>query len=579
MTVVEDHRMDDPRDQFPIGMRVLAVDDDPTCLMLLENLLRRCQYHDMDGFKLLELVGLEMDLPVIMLSVNDDPKMVMKGITHGACDYLLKPVRIEELQIIWQHVIRRRKTDDSKDHNKTSNQNKPNADNCNGRVSEATGNSDKNEKPSKKRKDQDEDDDEDHEDDHYNEDPSSQKKPRVVWSMELHSKFVCAVNQLGIDKAVPKKILDLMNVEKLTRENKYRLYLKRISRVENQQANMVAALGTADLSYLRMGSLSRVTPLQTLTGPQQFHNNAFRSFQPGGMIGRFNTSVGLNVHGLPSSENRQLGHAQNLNSSINDPLKFQSSIACGNHNGIQRMPISAGLDQLQHDKGASVGPIQNLPPPEATFPMPNNALTEDTQGRGVYENLTQVTSQNSQISFPWLDHGRFNDIWPSPVQSSGTNSYPPSDVNLSGASAVTSLCNQSHDSQTDRQCQGVFFTNNSGQMSNKVPFQEWDDHIHDSSYHSNVLLNSTDCLIPVNPADTEGHNSNKSTFNRDFHFNLCDQFQMKRDGIMGLSEDNSLKTHQGYIMNQQRSQNSRVGSLEDLVNSLMTPVMKFTQFD
>ena len=132
-------------DHFPVGMRVLAVDDDPICLKVLEHLLRKCQYHglfllsfrvflfglmtyvhewyvldlcfwgfwvvkclkwwvclfsvlpavtttkrsiealkmlrenrnkvdlvisdvnmpDMDGFKLLELVGLEMDLPVI----------------------------------------------------------------------------------------------------------------------------------------------------------------------------------------------------------------------------------------------------------------------------------------------------------------------------------------------------------------------------------------------------------------------------------------------------------------------------------------------------------------------------------
>ena len=33
------------RDQFPVGMRVLAVDDDPVCLKVLEGLLRRCQYH------------------------------------------------------------------------------------------------------------------------------------------------------------------------------------------------------------------------------------------------------------------------------------------------------------------------------------------------------------------------------------------------------------------------------------------------------------------------------------------------------------------------------------------------------
>ncbi|XP_024633358.1 two-component response regulator ORR24 [Medicago truncatula] len=187
---------------------------------ILERLLQRCQYHvttahsaltalnllrenksnfdlvisnvhmpDMDGFKLLELVGLEMDLPVIMFSANDDPKMVMKGIEHGACDYLVKPVRLKEVQIIWQHVIRKKKT-------------------------------------------------------------------RTVWSADLHGKFVAAVNQLGVDKAVPKKILELMNVENLTREKvashiqKYRLYLKRISCAEDKQDHMAAAIASSsDASY------------------------------------------------------------------------------------------------------------------------------------------------------------------------------------------------------------------------------------------------------------------------------------------------------------------------------------------
>lgn len=36
------------RDQFPVGMRVLAVDDDPVCLKVLETLLRRCKYHGKD---------------------------------------------------------------------------------------------------------------------------------------------------------------------------------------------------------------------------------------------------------------------------------------------------------------------------------------------------------------------------------------------------------------------------------------------------------------------------------------------------------------------------------------------------
>ncbi|MCI33705.1 two-component response regulator ARR12-like, partial [Trifolium medium] len=98
----------------------------------------------------------------------------------------------------------------------------PNSDSGNGIDSALTGNSDQNDRPSssRKRKEKNEDDvDEENEDDHDNDDPTAQKKARVVWTPALHRKFVAAVNQLGIDKAVPKKILDLMNVEKLTREN------------------------------------------------------------------------------------------------------------------------------------------------------------------------------------------------------------------------------------------------------------------------------------------------------------------------------------------------------------------------
>lgn len=86
---------------FPAGLRVLVVDDDPTWLKILEKMLRKCSYEvttcglarialemlrtkrgifdivisdvnmpDMDGFKLLEHVGLEMDLPVISKRVT-----------------------------------------------------------------------------------------------------------------------------------------------------------------------------------------------------------------------------------------------------------------------------------------------------------------------------------------------------------------------------------------------------------------------------------------------------------------------------------------------------------------------------
>ncbi|KAK7351358.1 hypothetical protein VNO77_10747 [Canavalia gladiata] len=647
--------MDDSGDQFPIGMRVLAVDDDPTCLLILETLLTRCQYHvtttnqaitalallrenkdkfdlvisdvhmpDMDGFKLLELVGLEMDLPVIMLSGNGDTKLVRKGISHGACDYLLKPVRMEELKNIWQHVIRRKKFD-SKEKNKTSNRDKP-SDGANGPP--IAGNSDLNGKLTKKRKDQDEDEDEEQENGHDNEDPSTQKKPRVVWSVELHRKFVAAVNQLGIDKAVPKKILDLMNVEKLTRENvashlqKYRLYLKRISCVANQQANLVAALGGADPSYLRMSSVSGVGHLQTLSGSGQFHNNAFRSLPPSGIIGRLNSPAGLNVHGFPSSGVLQLGQSQNLNNSTNDHPKFQSTIIPLNQNSVQVMPVSIGLDQLQNNKGVisvqnpttlfdskTTFPISNkLPDPRpkittSTSHTPrmtisNNVLTlephpQGPQGGTRYESSSSaVAPQHSEFSLSMLDQGRFSDNWLSAVQPS-VNSYPPSEcfrqtdipptdnmasMRLQGGNpnvpSITSVSSQSHDSMMDMHSEGVIFTNRPGHLSSNVPFHGWDGHNQDATYHSNIISGSINSLPSVNGATVPaGHTPTNSTLRRNLDFNFCDPLQIKHDGFVELAEDTLSKQHQGNTMNLQKPQQSRfsnnLGSLEDLVSSMM----------
>lgn len=72
--------------------------------------------------------------------------------------------------------------------------------------------------------------------DNSGDDPSARtlKRPRLVWTPQLHKRFVEVVAHLGIKTAVPKSIMQLMNVEGLTRENvashlqKYRLYLKRM---------------------------------------------------------------------------------------------------------------------------------------------------------------------------------------------------------------------------------------------------------------------------------------------------------------------------------------------------------------
>lgn len=131
---------------------------------------------------------------VVVLSAYSDTKLVMKGISHGACDYLLKPVRIEELKNIWQHVIRKKKLK-PRDRNEKGQYGGDEG----GQAVSSTSNSDQMGKASRKRKDQEEDDEDGDEDENDNEDSTSQKKPRVVWSVELHQKFVTAVNQLGFE--------------------------------------------------------------------------------------------------------------------------------------------------------------------------------------------------------------------------------------------------------------------------------------------------------------------------------------------------------------------------------------------
>ena len=44
-----------------------------------------------------------------VMSSNGETNVVLRGVTHGAVDFLIKPVRIEELRNAWQHVVRRRR--------------------------------------------------------------------------------------------------------------------------------------------------------------------------------------------------------------------------------------------------------------------------------------------------------------------------------------------------------------------------------------------------------------------------------------------------------------------------------------
>ncbi|KAH9316016.1 hypothetical protein KI387_024643 [Taxus chinensis] len=245
----------------PKGLRVLLVDDNALCLAVVERMLQECHYKvticsrisqaiyllrenrsvfdivlsecclpEGGAFKLLEIAGLGLGLPVILMSENGETSVVMRGIAHGACDYLIKPIRMEELRNIWQHVVRRRYPQQQCKFNTFV------WDDSMGRESsDGVRTTDSPECCTKKRKYKEKTVEEEEDTGQLIEDITGLNKARVHWTVQLHHQFVNAVNHLQIDKAVPKKILESMRVQGLTRENvashlqKYRLYLRRMS--------------------------------------------------------------------------------------------------------------------------------------------------------------------------------------------------------------------------------------------------------------------------------------------------------------------------------------------------------------
>ncbi|XWS61421.1 hypothetical protein CRYUN_Cryun07bG0124500 [Craigia yunnanensis] len=124
-----------------MALRVLLVEADDSTRQIIAALLRKCSYrvfavpdglkawamlkgkpHNIDliltevdlpsisGFPLLTLImehEICKSIPVIMMSSQDSISTVYKCMLRGAADYLVKPIRRNELRNLWQHVWRR----------------------------------------------------------------------------------------------------------------------------------------------------------------------------------------------------------------------------------------------------------------------------------------------------------------------------------------------------------------------------------------------------------------------------------------------------------------------------------------
>jgi two-component response regulator ARR-B family len=133
---------------------------------------------------------------ITVLSANDTKETVMKGVMHGACDYLIKPVRFEELSVIWMHVARRQKSCEEYEDALNFNHTKVGEHNAQtGQRGTRSGSHTRTSAGKRRKEDSDDDDSDEMEDDEN----STKKKARVVWSPDLHCKFVNAVSEIGVD--------------------------------------------------------------------------------------------------------------------------------------------------------------------------------------------------------------------------------------------------------------------------------------------------------------------------------------------------------------------------------------------
>lgn len=132
-----------------------------------------------------------------MVSANNDIETMKKGIHYGACDYFVKPVRLEQLRGIWTHVVRNSKRDprNSLSSGNGDADHKLRFGDGDGKGEKDGANNTK--KYTEKKKNGVDGADEE------NEKQSTQKRERIQWPGELHHKFVEAVNQIGMDSKLP----------------------------------------------------------------------------------------------------------------------------------------------------------------------------------------------------------------------------------------------------------------------------------------------------------------------------------------------------------------------------------------
>ncbi|VVB00800.1 unnamed protein product [Arabis nemorensis] len=124
--------------ELPTNVNILLVDSNLVTLLNTKTIMQQCEYEvtvysdaeearafltttkqkidivvwdfhmpKVNGIEALK-IGSERDLPVVIISDENQRESVMQATIHGACDYVMKPVSKEVIANMWQHIVRKR---------------------------------------------------------------------------------------------------------------------------------------------------------------------------------------------------------------------------------------------------------------------------------------------------------------------------------------------------------------------------------------------------------------------------------------------------------------------------------------
>ncbi|CAI8593636.1 unnamed protein product [Vicia faba] len=192
------------------------------------------------------------------MSKENNVSLISKALENGAAQYIAKPFCAEDFKDIWKYVLDAKKEKLFVESLFVKTEDK-----------ETLSHDTKRKKKGCKRKCIDEYQGE--------EEPQVVKKPKLVWTTYLHNLFLLAVKQIGLEKAVPKKILDIMNIPNLTRENvashlqKYRIFLHDVA-----EKGMVGGISHRALRSRFASSL----PMSLVKEFQTIRTNKLRTSTP-----------------------------------------------------------------------------------------------------------------------------------------------------------------------------------------------------------------------------------------------------------------------------------------------------------